>query len=213
MKPLYQTMTFILLAISTHATSNTLITWDALVPPAQQIELPELNQQQVIQLFAVLKHQQNSLKSPLSQKEQQDLDLNKELLSQSGHDADTLLQLRENARALEQKRLVSINPDLNLKDVTIPGYVIPLENNGTLTTKFLLIPIAGSCSHSPAPPKNQTIIVDIEHGFALQDLYKVITVSGDINVHQQDMPIPFTDGTKVISTGYAMSATTVNYIK
>lgn len=80
-----------------------------------------------------------------------------------------------------------------------------------LTTKFLLVPTAGACIHTPPPPANQTVIVELEKGFELQDLYKVIVVTGDIVTNQQDLPISFIDGTEVVSTGYSMSAVSVEY--
>ncbi|CAH0530366.1 DUF3299 domain-containing protein [Vibrio hippocampi] len=214
MNTIYKFCSMLTVLLSTCALSNELIMWEDLIPPpSENIEVPALNQQQVNQLFAVLNHQTNSQTRALTEDEKRDLQHNTLQLKQAGFDANTLLALRARALEIEHQRLTSVNTKLDLRKVTIPGFVVPLEMDGMLTTKFLLVPIAGACIHTPPPPANQTIIVDIDQGFNLQDLYKVITVSGDIKAYEQDLPISFVDGTEVVSTGYTMKATTVNYVE
>ncbi|MEZ8602983.1 DUF3299 domain-containing protein [Vibrio splendidus] len=200
------------LLLSFSAMSSTMVMWEDLIPPpTKEVALPALNQDQVSNLFAVLSYQKTILKREMNSEETEQYEASKLALSESGYDADELLALREEALAVEHIRLTTVNTDLELNDVTIPGFVVPLEMDGMLTTKFLLVPIAGACIHTPPPPANQTIIVDIDEGFPLQDLYRVVMVSGDIATFEQDLPISFIDGTEVISTGYSMVAHKVNY--
>ncbi|MCL9773765.1 DUF3299 domain-containing protein [Vibrio methylphosphonaticus] len=203
----------LVLFISFQSFSANLIEWQDLIPaPIKTIELPALTQQQVTHLYSVLKYDDNAKSRDMTAEETKEYLLNKKVLQDAGFDADELLAKREEALEIERIRLTTVNTDLNLDDVTIPGFVVPLEMDGMLTTQFLLVPIAGACIHTPPPPANQTIIVDIDSGFALQDLYKVVMVSGDIEAYEQDLPISFIDGTEVVSTGYTMSAQKVTYL-
>lgn len=38
------------------------------------------------------------------------------------------------------------------KDVSIPGFMVPLEDDDNEVTEFLLVPYAGACIHTPPPP-------------------------------------------------------------
>ncbi|MFA0083251.1 DUF3299 domain-containing protein [Vibrio breoganii] len=201
---------FIFASFST--TSAEMIQWKDLIPPATEtIELPALSKPQVSHLYNILNYRNTSQRRDMSDAESQQYQKDIVALRTSGYEADDLLKLRDEALAIERRRLSTVNMQLNLSNVSIPGFLVPLEMEGMLTTKFLLVPTAGACIHTPPPPANQTVIVELEKGFELQDLYKVIVVTGDIVINQQDLPISFIDGTEVVSTGYSMSAVSVEY--
>ena len=48
---------------------------------------------------------------------------------------------------------------MNGQRVRIPGFVVPLENEGDTIREFLLVPYFGACIHVPPPPANQLIHV------------------------------------------------------
>ncbi|MEZ9846511.1 hypothetical protein BCS98_06455 [Vibrio breoganii] len=201
---------FIFASFST--SSAEMIQWKDLIPPATEtIELPALSKPQVSHLYNILNYRNTSKRRDMSDAESQQYQKDIDALRTSGYEADDLLKLRDEALAIERRRLSTVNMQLNLSNLSIPGFVVPLEMEGMLTTKFLLVPTAGACIHTPPPPANQTVIVELEKGFELQDLYKVIVVTGDIVTNQQDLPISFIDGTEVVSTGYSMSAVSVEY--
>ena len=50
-----------------------------------------------------------------------------------------------------------VMPELAGQRVKLPAYVVPLENDGKITTEFLLVPYFGACIHVPPPPQNQII--------------------------------------------------------
>ncbi|MEZ9302759.1 DUF3299 domain-containing protein [Vibrio breoganii] len=201
---------FIFASFST--SSAEMIQWKDFIPPATEtIELPALSKPQVSHLYNILNYRNTSQRRDMSDAESQQYQKDIDALRTSGYEADDLLKLRDEALAIERRRLSTVNMQLNLSNVSIPGFLVPLEMEGMLTTKFLLVPTAGACIHTPPPPANQTVIVELEKGFELQDLYKVIVVTGDIVTKQQDLPISFIDGTEVVSTGYSMSAVSVEY--
>lgn len=56
------------------------------------------------------------------------------------------------------------NPEMAGKRIRIPGFVVPLERDGTKIKEFLLVPYFGACIHTPPPPANQIIHAVSEKG-------------------------------------------------
>ena len=76
------------------------------------------------------------------------------------------------------------------QDIALPGFMVPIEFNGTNVSKFLLVPEAGQCIHVPPPPLNQTLLVDASsEPTKLRDLYIPIIVYGRISVGSQSFDI------------------------
>lgn len=48
---------------------------------------------------------------------------------------------------------------LDEKEVKIPGFMVPLEDNSRKVTDFLLVPSPQACIHVPPPPPNQMVFV------------------------------------------------------
>lgn len=48
------------------------------------------------------------------------------------------------------------------KRVSIPGFMVPLEDDLEVVTEFLLVPYAGACIHVPPPPPNQIVYVKMD---------------------------------------------------
>ena len=53
---------------------------------------------------------------------------------------------------------------LNGKQVKIPGFMVPLEDNERKVTEFLLVPSPQACIHVPPPPPNQMVYVIMKNG-------------------------------------------------
>ncbi len=51
---------------------------------------------------------------------------------------------------------------LDGKDVKIPGFMVPLEDNQKAVTEFLLVPSPQACIHVPPPPPNQMVLINID---------------------------------------------------
>lgn len=54
-----------------------------------------------------------------------------------------------------------INDKMDGALVRIPGFVVPLEDSKEGMKEFLLVPYFGACIHSPPPPANQIIHVQL----------------------------------------------------
>jgi len=54
------------------------------------------------------------------------------------------------------------------KVVKIPGFTVPLEDFADRATEFLLVPYVGACVHTPPPPPNQLVYIEMADGDATQ---------------------------------------------
>ena len=52
--------------------------------------------------------------------------------------------------------------ELDGKLVKVPGFAVPLEDWASSVTEFLLVPYVGACIHTPPPPPNQLIYIEME---------------------------------------------------
>lgn len=81
----------------------------------------------------------------------------------------------------------SLNEGMQGKAIGIGGFMVPIDVDGQQVLTFLLVPEAGQCVHVPAPPINQTVLVDASlNPVALRDLYQPIWVNGDVRVSRGD---------------------------
>src|ERR1700757_4357677 len=78
---------------------------------------------------------------------------------------------------------------LNGKRVSIPGFMVPLEDDAQEVTEFLLVPYAGACIHVPPPPPNQMIYVQLSHGGkAKMSFTEPIVVTGTLKISNVKSP-------------------------
>ena len=68
--------------------------------------------------------------------------------------------------------------ELDGAEVRIPGYVVPLDFEGTELREFLLVPYFGACIHVPPPPANQIVYVTTEDPYELGDVFDAVWVTG-----------------------------------
>lgn len=77
-------------------------------------------------------------------------------------------------------------PEYDGKDVTIEGYMVPLETNVDGITTLLLAPYAGACVHVPPPPPNQLVYIELAEDQVIPwDFYmQPITIQGKMTIEQ-----------------------------
>lgn len=86
----------------------------------------------------------------------------------------------------------------NGKVVRIPGYLVPLDFQGTGVTAALLVPYVGACIHVPPPPPNQLIFLTTEDPYESQGLFEPVWVTGMFGTASTE--------TQLAEVGYALSA-------
>ena len=80
----------------------------------------------------------------------------------------------------EAVRSAPVVHELDGQKVRLPGFVVPLDFEGTETSEFLLVPYFGACIHVPPPPSNQIVYVKTVAGYPLQELFDPVWVTGEI---------------------------------
>ncbi len=69
------------------------------------------------------------------------------------------------------------------RQVRIPGFAVPLEDNDNEVSEFLLVPYMGACVHTPPPPANQIVQVRTSDGKPIRvDPAEPVWVSGELRI-------------------------------
>lgn len=73
--------------------------------------------------------------------------------------------------------------------VSIPGFMVPLEDDLDAVTDFLLVPYAGACIHVPPPPPNQMVYVKMKTTTKVQVTFTdPIIVTGTLHISAVQSP-------------------------
>ena len=127
----------------------------------------------------------------------------------SGVDPVALLAKIEELRNKAEINDKTLMPGLDGRVVKLPGYVLPLDFDGTLVKSFLLVPYVGACIHVPPPPPNQIVFVQPKDGFKSPELFAPVWVTGRISTGMNKTSLTLVDGSSDVNFGYALQATTV----
>ena len=74
-------------------------------------------------------------------------------------------------------------PELDGKNVRIPGFVVPIETDGEGRLKeFFLVPYFGACIHVPPPPANQIIYGRLENPIPMVNIWDAFWMEGQLNI-------------------------------
>ena len=72
---------------------------------------------------------------------------------------------------------------LDGKLVKVPGFTVPLEDWASSVTEFLLVPYVGACIHTPPPPPNQLVYIQMDDGErATMDGWNPVWVEGVLEI-------------------------------
>lgn len=88
------------------------------------------------------------------------------------------------------------------KQVRIPGFVVPLDDFQEDGAEFLLVPYYGACVHTPPPPPNQIVFVQMSNKKAVKlALFDAVWMHGKLKIATVESPygtVGFTlDGMKM----------------
>lgn len=77
--------------------------------------------------------------------------------------------------------------DLEGKMVKVPGFTVPLEDWAASATEFLLVPYVGACIHTPPPPPNQLVYIEMDEGKrAKMDGWNPVWVEGVLSIEMTE---------------------------
>ena len=75
------------------------------------------------------------------------------------------------------------------KQVRIPGFVVPLDDFQEEGAEFLLVPYYGACVHTPPPPPNQIVMVEMAGKKAVKlNLFDAVWMSGTLKIASVESP-------------------------
>ena len=106
----------------------------------------------------------------------------------------------------EQKQIlhsVAVDHNLNNKQISMPGLVVPLEYEGEFIREFLLVPYHGACIHVPPPPLYQIVLVSAEPGFKIEKLFDAVRITGKLETKLFNRPVDGLD--EPVDVGYRMT--------
>ena len=195
------------------------IGWQDLIPETQAFDDPfeALTEEQLSALgrIARVRYLLTMDKIDSSSPDLQDAELLEQKLSAAGVDVNGLLAKRDEIRALREARSQAVVDELDGQRIRMPGYVLPLEFEGTQVIEFLLVPFVGACIHVPPPPPNQIIHVKVDQkdGYSVKSMYEPVWVNGVISVKSMVKDLFLVDGTTGIDIGYTMSANRIEPYK
>jgi uncharacterized protein len=79
-----------------------------------------------------------------------------------------------------------INDKMDGALIRIPGYVVPLEESKEGMKEFLLVPYFGACIHSPPPPANQIIHVQVSQPLPGLRAMEAVWIQGPLQAFRYD---------------------------
>lgn len=74
---------------------------------------------------------------------------------------------------------------LDGKEVRIPGFMVPLEDNARRVSEFLLVPSPQACIHVPPPPPNQMVLVEMDESTNAKVEFGPIWIYGKLSLHSK----------------------------
>jgi hypothetical protein len=109
-----------------------------------------------------------------------------------------IIEHEQGALISQQPGSAGLRADWNGKKVRLPGYVVPLEFDGTAVTSFILVPFVGACVHVPPPPANQLVLVTPVEPYEGTGLFEPVQVTGTFGTAAMT--------TQLAEVGYVLSA-------
>lgn len=73
-----------------------------------------------------------------------------------------------------------VNKLLDEKTISLDGFIVPTELDGSQIKEFLLVPFLGACIHVPPPPSNQVVYVTMKDALDIEDIYMPYTITGTL---------------------------------
>lgn len=68
------------------------------------------------------------------------------------------------------------------KEITMKGFMMPLDYESKEITEFLFMPYVPSCMHVPPPPANQLVLVKMKKGSKIKPSFYPIELTGKLAV-------------------------------
>jgi hypothetical protein len=197
------------ISVAVGAAELRVLDWDDLMPSEASIGDPfaGLSEEQTtdVKYVAMIRDYQDKLGDKIDGNLVVKVQKLEKKLAAQGIDVEAAIQ-----KVIEAvKRAEAVVPVLDGQLVKLPGFIVPVEHEGTKVKEFLLVPYYGACIHTPPPPPNQIVYVRMDKAHDAPDLYDPVWVTGTISTQTQSQSLFISDGTTDVTTGYAMTASLI----
>ncbi|MDH5902866.1 DUF3299 domain-containing protein [Vibrio splendidus] len=210
LKSICSFLMFCCLSFSSLASEIKVTYWDELVPNMELMEDPfqKLDRNQMFDMATIARFKEAQSKDGFvaSDEATQEIVEVTERLRKQNVDVEALFVARE--QIMKQREALGSKPNTEVvgSKHRIPGYITPIEMDGTKVTKFFLVPSAGACIHTPPPPANQLVLIDYPQGIELVSLMTPVWVEGQLTGHQSKENVNYSDGAANVQSVYVMKA-------
>ncbi|GMM87684.1 DUF3299 domain-containing protein [Vibrio fortis] len=210
MKTLFILPLTLLLSFACSVQATEVVYWDKLRPTMALEDDPFqlLNENQLFDLATIARFNEATQQESFEPSDTalKEIEQTKARLAKQGVDVEYLFKMRDLIR--HQRKQFSTLPNAAVlnKQSRIPGFITPVEFNGTKVTKFFLVPTAGACIHTPPPPPNQIVMIDYPDGIELVSLATPVWVEGKLISQQVIADVDYSDGSTGVEAIYSMNA-------
>ena len=95
-----------------------------------------------------------------------------DLLPESGNSSRQplrgVVQHGEASLASQQPASNGMRTDWDGKTVRLPGFIVPIDYEGSSVTSFILVPYVGACIHVPPPPPKSAGVCDNQNSLRIR---------------------------------------------
>jgi hypothetical protein len=125
-----------------------------------------------------------------------------------------MLQWSDLRAAIETAALAKPKNDglvtaLDGEAIEMSGFLLPVDRDGETVYSFLLVPWRGACSHTPAPPVNQAVLVTPTEPIVSPDIYQPVRIAGRISAKVETSQFYLFDGMATVTSGYGVTRASV----
>lgn len=198
---------FFFYALPCNGADSIKIQWDDLIPKLPPVENPmeasSKEEKEFIEWIIYLREYLPEEIAPGDQDLYEEMNEALPRLKKEGIDVEQIIADRQLMNS-------AVNTDLNGRQVTISGYLLPLDLSNNKIKDFLLVPYVGACIHVPPPPPNQIIhaVSEVPTRYKvdkLYELYEPVTVTGKLEVQSLSKDLFLLDGSSNVTIGYSIA--------
>lgn len=200
-------ISFFVIAVVCKAQDYKKLSWYDLAPKVEFDDpFTKLSSEQLYNLSQVAKYREKVAANDKDSRIKKDpkIDSLEQKLISENIEIDSLLSVRSKITELRRTRAESINEALDNTEISISGYLLPLNYIDEKITEFLLVPWVGACIHTPPPPKNQIVYLKSLEGFKVNSRFEAVTIKGLIRTKDKSSFLYLIDGSDNISSGYVI---------
>ena len=199
-------------SVAAFSASTTKLDWEMLIPQTEPLQnffedVPFEEQQALRNILYLEAYPSGDRDEELAVRRDEARNrvaVDRENLEKQGVDIDALYGRYLVWAAEIERRGTLTEQKYNGLQVSISGYLLPLDFDPDGTTEFLLVPYFGACIHEPPPPPNQVVYLKSSTPLAPTALFEGVTVTGTMRVQSEKKDLSFIDGSSEVASAYVL---------